>query len=88
MLDRIHQTAKAVSDKTGATVCIQFYTGGSNSINMQIYPAGWLDAREKVDNGTASLDDWNLSRSAKHYDRIPPGSKGQAEIMEILEEML
>ena len=88
MLDRIHQTAKTVCDKTGATISIQFNTGGSSCINMQIYPAGWHDARARADKGTASPKDWNLSRSAKHYNHLPSGSEGQAEVMEILEAML
>ena len=88
MLDRIHKTAKAVSEKTGATISIRFDTGLSNSINMQIYPAGWHEARAKVDLGIESRDDWNLSRSAKHYENITSGSEGQAEVLEILESLL
>ena len=88
MLDRIHKTAKAVYEKTGATISIQVHTGASSKINMQIYPAGWHDARKRAENGAASLEDWSISRSVKHYDHLPPGSEGQAEVMEILEAML
>ena len=87
MLDRIHKTAKAVAEKTGATISIQLDVGEMNSMSMQVYPEGWLDARDRSDNGTASPEDLELSRSAKHYN-LPPNSEGQAEAMEILESML
>ena len=88
MLDRIHKTAKAVYEKTGATISIQVHTGDRNSLNMQVYPAGWHEARKRAENGTASLDEWNLSRSVEHYENMPSGSEGQAEALEILEAML
>ena len=87
MLDRIYKTAKAVSEKTGATITFQLDMGELNSISMQIYPAGWFDACDRAANGTASPEDLTLSRSSKHYN-FPPSSEGQAEAMEILEGML
>lgn len=88
MLDRIHQTAKTVAEKTGATISIQFYTGEMDSISMQIYPTGWFEAYKRVEAGTASPEDWNVSRALKHYNHLRSGSEGQAEVMEILEAML
>lgn len=88
MLDRIHQTAKAVHEKTGATISIQLYAGEMNGLDMQIYPAGWGDAHNRVENCTASPEDWSISRSVKHYSHLPASSEGQAEIMEILEALL
>ena len=88
MLERINKTAKAVSEKTGATISIQFDTTGY--INLQVYPAGWHDARARTeaDDGTASREDWRISRSSKHYNNLPVGAEGQAVVMEILEAML
>lgn len=88
MLDRIHKTAKAVSEKTGATVSVEFNTGSLNHINLVIYPAGWHEARTKADSKTATKAEWELSRSAEHYNSLPSNSEGFAQILENLEALL
>ena len=88
MLDRIHKTAKEVHEKTGATISVELTAGSLNHISLVVYPAGWHEARRRADAGTASLEDWNVSRSSKHYNSLPANSEGQAEILEILEAML
>ena len=88
MLDRIHKTAKAVSEKTGATISVEFTAGSLNHISLVIYPAGWHEARTKAESKAATQAEWELSRSAKHYNSLPRGSEGQAKILEILEALL
>lgn len=88
MLDRIHKTALAVSEKTGATISVEFNTGALDHINIAIYPAGWHEARSKADSKTATQAEWELSKSAKHYNGITANSEGCAQVMEILEALL